>query len=170
MRPTELTMLSAYGSYSTAYDSYYARFRAGYFASGSAISAPRWRFSATITTAKPASARISPASRSARCKFGVSRRIRVGSWVQGWILRNARNAGGLLTGKCDEPDRSYDARVRSRPNLSAPASRRHGRARNPLERPTSPRALRWAAWIFAARLHSRFSGSRWGSAPNSGSP
>lgn len=30
MRPTELTMLSAYGSYSTAYDSYYARFRAGY--------------------------------------------------------------------------------------------------------------------------------------------
>jgi hypothetical protein len=29
-RPTDLTMVSAYGSYSTAYDAYFARFRAGY--------------------------------------------------------------------------------------------------------------------------------------------
>jgi hypothetical protein len=34
LRPTDQTMLSAYGSYSTAYDAYYARFRAGYWAFG----------------------------------------------------------------------------------------------------------------------------------------
>ncbi len=44
MRPTELTMLSANGSYSTAYDSYYARFRAGYSLLGIGFLGPEAAF------------------------------------------------------------------------------------------------------------------------------
>jgi hypothetical protein len=37
-------MLSAYGSYSTAYDAYYARFRAGYWAFGRGYLGPELTF------------------------------------------------------------------------------------------------------------------------------
>jgi len=42
--PTSLTMLSAYGSYSTAYDGYYARFRAGYSVFGIGYLGPEAAF------------------------------------------------------------------------------------------------------------------------------
>jgi Cellulose biosynthesis protein BcsS len=67
--PAPAIMMSAYGSYSTAYDAYYARFRAGY-AVGSAISGRRSPCSATISTTRLASARISRRCSSVPCRSG----------------------------------------------------------------------------------------------------
>jgi hypothetical protein len=42
LRPTDQSMLSAYVSYSTAYDAYYARLRAGYVVFGAGYLGPVW--------------------------------------------------------------------------------------------------------------------------------